>query len=154
MDNNKLSWCFNQKEGIKIIDIKDHLSKSYMNEADETLIQMLKLEGKWKTITAYYGCYNAFYSILMKCGVKSEIHTCTINLMNFFDFEVEEKLFMEKLKEDRIQAQYYLKERILNDENKVKDFIHKCKLISIKLNKNEIEKIRKELELIKITQIK
>lgn len=146
MDENKLDWCKKQKNGIELISIKEHLSKSYINEADQTLIEMLKLEGKWKVITAYYACYNSLYSILMKCGIKCEIHSCSIQLMNFFDFEKKDVDFLEKLKEDRIQAQYYLKERKLEDENKVKDFISKCKLILNQLSTNQIEDIRDKLK--------
>ncbi|MEA2003961.1 MAG: hypothetical protein U9O53_03295 [archaeon] len=48
-------------------------------------------------ITAYYACYNALYSILMKCGIKSEIHDCTIELMDFFDFEAKDIEFITQL---------------------------------------------------------
>lgn len=146
MDENKLNWCKNQKNGIELISIKEHLSKSYILEADQTLIEMLKIDGKWKVITAYYSCYNALYSILMKCGIKCEIHSCSIQLMELFDFTKEEINILEQLKDDRIQAQYYLKEKKLEDENKVKDFISKCKLILSQLSTNQIENIRSNLK--------
>lgn len=146
MEKNKLNWCIKEKRGIELINPKDHLSKSYLKEADETLIEMLKLEGKWKVITAYYACYNSVYAILMKCGIKSEIHTCTIELMRLLPFEKEDIEFLTKLKNNRIQAQYYLKEKILNNENKVKIFISKSKLILNQLNENKIEEIRKKLK--------
>lgn len=142
MDKDKINWCLKQKNGIQLIEKKEHLSSSYMNEADETLDNMLKIEGKWKTITAYYACYNALYSILMKCGIKTEIHSCSIELMILFEFSQIDKIFLEKLKEDRIQAQYYLKEKILKDENEIKEFVLKCKLILHSINSEKIEKIR------------
>lgn len=52
-----------------------------------------------------------------------------IELMNLFEFNKEDIEFMKSLKEDRIQSQYYLKEKKLNDENKVKLFVLKCKKI-------------------------
>lgn len=90
---------------------------------------MIKLNGKWKVITAYYACYNALYSILMKAGVKSEIHDCTLSLMDFLEFENHEKDFMMHLKVDRIDAQYYLKDKKLSDDKTVKQFVNKCKQI-------------------------
>ena len=34
---NKIKWCLCQKKGIQLTELKPHLSKSYMDEADETL---------------------------------------------------------------------------------------------------------------------
>lgn len=146
MEEDKFNWCKKQKNGIELISIKEHLSKSYIIEADKTLIEMLKIEGKWKVITGYYACYNALYSILMKCGIKCEIHSCSIQLMELFDFDKEDIDFLGQLKDDRIQSQYYLKETKLEDANKVKDFISKCKLILSQLTKDEIENIRNKLK--------
>src|SRR3989344_7062040 len=116
MQKDKLTWCCKQKKGIKLIDLKPHLSESYIKEADETLENMFLSKGKWKIITAYYACYNAIYAILMKCGIQCEIHECTIELMKLFNFASSEIEFMKKLKEDRIQTQYYLKNIELKDE--------------------------------------
>lgn len=146
MEENKLDWCKKQKNGIELISIKEHLSKSYIEEADKTLLEMLKIEGKWKVITGYYACYNALYSILMKCGIKCEIHSCSIQLMQLFTFDKEDIDLLEQLKDDRIQAQYYLIEKKLEDVDKVKDFISKCKLILIQLSSNQIEDIRRKLK--------
>ena len=65
----------------------------------------------------------------MKCGIRCEIHDCTIELMELFGFTGDEVAFMKKLKDDRIQAQYYLKQVELKDQDGVKGFILKCKLI-------------------------
>lgn len=146
MNKDKLNWCLKQKNGIKLIEMNENLSRSYILEADETLTEMLKLVGKWKTITGYYACYNALYSILIKCGIKCEIHICSIELMKLFEFNDEEINFLSKLKDDRIQAQYYLKDKKLNDEDKVKEFIVKCKLILNKLNTQKITEIRNKLK--------
>jgi len=111
---------------------------SYIQEADETLENVFSAKGKWKTITAYYACYSAIYSILVRCGIKSEIHECTIELMDLFDFTKDEKDFLRNLKEDRIQAQYYLKSIMLKDEDSVKNFILRCKVILSNLNTKSI----------------
>ena len=46
-----------------------------------------KDEIDWISTTAYYARYFAFYALLQKCGIKSEIHDCTISLMSFLFVE-------------------------------------------------------------------
>lgn len=143
--NEKIKWCIRQKKGIQLTEAKLHLSKQYMDEADMTLENVFLTKGKWKLITAYYACYNALYSIIMKCGIKCEIHDCTIELMNLLDFDEDDAEYMTDLKDKRIQNQYYLKNFTLGSEEKVKEFIAKCKQVLSDLNSEKIEKIRKEL---------
>lgn len=142
-----IDWCLKQKKGIQLIDLNSNLSDSYFNEAIETIGEMKKIKGKWKIITGYYACYHAFYSILMKCGIKCEIHDCTIKLLTLFEFSESDISFLTKLKEDRIKAQYYLKDIILEDESKVLDFVHKCKVVKDNLSMDKIEYIRQSLEV-------
>lgn len=142
MNEDKIRWCCKQKRGIELIEINPHLSESYIKEADETLENVFPAKGKWKTITAYYACYNALYSIMMRCGVKCEIHDCSLELMELFDFRSFEREYLRKLKDDRIQAQYYLKNILLGDESKVKEFVLKCKTLLNGLDSDKIEKIR------------
>lgn len=146
MNQKKIDWCIKQKKGIKLIDLKAHLSKSYMDEADGTLENVFSAKGKWKVVTAYYACYNALYSLLMKCGIKSEIHECSIELMTLFGFDKTEINYLHSLKENRIQAQYYLKKIELKDEKLVKRFILKCKLIVNSLTSKQIEDIRNQIK--------
>ena len=84
----------------------------------------------------------------MKCGIKCEIHDCSLDLMELFDFDSENIEFLKKLKGDRIQAQYHLKNIILKDESKVKKFILKCKTLLNDLDSEKIEKIRAEIKRI------
>ena len=82
----------------------------------------------------------------MKCGIKCEIHDCTIELINLFEFEDIEKDFIKSLKDKRIQSQYYLKKIVFEDNNSVKGFINKCKLILENLNSTKINEIRDKLK--------
>ncbi|NOR85402.1 hypothetical protein GQ473_04735 [archaeon] len=117
-----------------------------MSEADDTFETMHVAKKKWKVITAYYSCYNALYSILMRCGIKCEIHDCSLNLMFLINgFKTDDVLFLESLKDDRINVQYYLKDIELNDETFVKAFVFKCKHVLNTLNQNDIECIRKKV---------
>ena len=137
-----LNWCKKQIGGISLIEKKEHLSGAYLKESYDSFDAYLKNNGKWKVITGYYACYNAFYSILMKCGIKSEIHDCSIKLMDLFDFFNKEIKFLENLKKKRINAQYYLKEVKLGSVLEVKNFILKCELILDDLNEGRINQVR------------
>ncbi len=123
----RLEWCCKQNRGISLVEPNENLSEQYMGEADSTLDQMLITEGKWKVVMAYYACYNAFYSVLMKAGIKSEIHECTIALMEEIPAFKNDKKLITGLKSDRIDAQYYLKEVELKNSDEIKKFILKCK---------------------------
>ncbi len=107
---------------------------------------MFHTNGKWKLILAYYACYSALYSLLMKCRIKSEIHDCSLELISLFDFSVSEVNFFRKLKEKRIKTQYYLQGIILKDEIVVKKFIIKCKILLNSLNLDKINKIRDKIK--------
>ncbi len=80
---------------------------------------------------AYYACYNSLYAILQKAGIKCEIHSCTIELMDQISlFTKEDIKFMQDLKEIRQKNQYYLKNILIDDLDRVKSFIIKCKQVS------------------------
>ena len=141
----EIKWCRKQPQGINLIDRKSHLSEAYLKDAYESLKVCMNSEGKWKVVTGYYACYNALYSVLMKCGIKCEIHDCTIKLMSFFNFSDREVKFIEGLKKKRIQGQYYLMKVEIGSVALVKDFILKCEEILNSLNESEVNKIRGKL---------
>ena len=140
---DKISWCLKQNKGIELVEPNDNLSKKYFNEAEDTL-QLIEKNDKWELIKAYYASYHALYGLLMKAGIKCEIHNCTIELMNLIDqFNEDDYLFLFNLKDKRIQAQYYLKKVVLDNLPEVKKFIFKCQQISENLN---IEELRSKIE--------
>lgn len=141
-----IGWCKRQARGISLIERKNHLSEAYIREAHDSLKVCLNVEGKWKVISGYYACYNALYAILMKCGIKCEIHDCSIGIMSFFDFEKEDIDFMNDLKRKRINVQYYLKDVELGEVLNVKKFISKCELVLADLDDNKINEIRKKVK--------
>lgn len=147
MDDKKIYWCCKKKSGIKLTELKSHLDKSYIEESENDLEEINLVGGKWKVIISYYACYEAVYSLLMKCGVKSEIHDCTIELMSLFGFEENEINFLKDLKKTREENQYYLKRNKLEDEEKVRSFVWRCKEISQELNSEKIEEIRSKIKV-------
>jgi|TARA_Y100000034_G_scaffold111561_1_gene144728 uncharacterized protein (UPF0332 family) len=143
---DKIDWCLKQKSGIKLIEPNNNLCEEYFKSAEENLDAMLKLTGKWKSITAYYACYEAIYAILQKIGIKCDIHECTLELLNLIENINEElKNFILDLKKERIDIQYYLKEPKKLDEDKVKEFVLSCKAASSLLTENQINEVRNKL---------
>jgi hypothetical protein len=143
--NEKISWCKKQKKGIELVEPNENLCEAYFEESMNTLRLIKGEKNKWELIMAYYSCYNALYSILMKLGIKCEIHDCTINLMKIIDgFNVQDIEFISDLKIRRIRAQYYLKNEILGDLLPIKKFVQKCSLIRKNLNIKRIRDILNE----------
>lgn len=146
---NKIKWCLNQKKGIELIEANLNLSKSYLERAKKDLINLEKQEDiVWKVIISYYVCYNLFYSILFRYGIKSEIHSCTIELLELFENLKEYKEFLAELKEQRTNVQYYLKEAEKIDLDKIKEFLAKCELELNEVNEDKIKNIKFKLNSI------
>ena len=76
-------WC--KKQGLKLITPNTNLSKEYYKNAEETLriTNLIKNSGSnmWLATQKYYTEYLAAYAILMKIGIKTEIHSYTIEII-------------------------------------------------------------------------
>ncbi len=148
-----LKWCCKQKDGIKLIEPSDNLSLSYMKMAENALGTMNR-ERKYNLTFAisacYYSMYYSLYSVLMKVGVKCEIHSCTLEFMKVLlakfytkeDFKVISKAF-----DLRNIAQYYVDKVIDTKEadlimGKAPSFVNTSKEILSKMNENDVKKIR------------
>ena len=82
METKKLTWCFKLKDGLKIDEPNERLSKSYLEQAKSSLLRAEKdLNDKdllWATVAIYYAEYYALYSFLQRIGIKCENHACSI----------------------------------------------------------------------------
>ena len=136
-----------QKKGIKLIEPNDSISENYIKESWNDFDMIEKVNQKWKTVTAYYSCYNSIYAILVKIGIKCEIHDCTIALMDLLGFDKADIKFLDSLKKERVDVQYYLEPSSLSiDKNNVLEFLNKCKEITKEMNDDKINEIRSKLE--------
>lgn len=145
---NKIKWCLKQKSGMKIIEPNDNLCEQYIKSSEENLNIMNKISGKWKSITAYYACYECVYALLQKIGIKCEIHDCTLELLNLIGgFDNELKDFITNLKAERIDVQYYLKTPKQIDERKVKEFVMICKSKISSITEDEINQIISKIKI-------
>ncbi len=152
-----LKWCCKQKDGIKLIEPSDNLSLSYMQMADNALGTMNRERNYNITFAisaGYYSMYYSLYSVLMKLGVKCEIHSCTLEFMkvllsNFYtkeDFKIISKAF-----DLRNIAQYYVDKAIDTQEvNRVMAqaplFVNISKDILSRMNEGDVKKIRNNLK--------
>lgn len=128
MENKKLKWCFKLKDGLKIVEPNERLSKSYLEQAKSSLLRAEKdLNDKdflWATVAIYYSEYYALYSFLQKIGVKCENHFCSILAVTFFLGGGKTKTINQH-KEKRIDAQYYMK---VDQEIKIRDMLQEAKI--------------------------
>lgn len=155
-----VSWCFKQKRGIKLEEPSDNLCAVYIKKAKSSLNMLESATEKdeidWISTTAYYARYFAFYALLQKCGIKSEIHDCTISLMSFLFVEENfvEKHFYKELqlaKELRVDTQYYVREevdlsKLKKDSETARSFVLKMEEIIENLTEEQIKTIREKLD--------
>ncbi len=152
---DKITWCIRKKEGLNLIEPNSNLAKAYIKKAEEALESVrVNVIKDWKISTAYYTIYFSLYSVLMKLGVKCEIHSCTIEFARRFlrdFFEENEITFIEDSLKARIDSQYYV-DRTVSDEHynkmiqKAPEFLVKCKDIVAKMNEKKVNEIRYEFQ--------
>ncbi len=149
---NKLSWCFRLKDGLKIVEPNERLSRSYLEQAKSSLLRAEKdLDDKdflWATVTIYYSEYYALYSFLQRIGVKCENHACSILAVTLLLGEDKTKTINQH-KAKRIDAQYYMK---VDQENKIREMMQEAKIfvsmfdeLGSKLNENETNMYRQKI---------
>ncbi|MBU0471753.1 MAG: HEPN domain-containing protein [Nanoarchaeota archaeon] len=154
-----VSWCLKQKRGIKLEQPNDNLCGVYIKKAESSLNMLESAAEKdeldWISTTAYYARYFAFYALLQKCGIKSEIHDCTISLMHFLFVDeniIEENLYTELLlaKDLRVDTQYYVTEEIdidklKKDSNTANSFVLEMEEVIENLTQKQIDTVRNKL---------
>src|SRR3989344_1651176 len=128
MQNKRIGWCFNLKDGLKIIEPNERLSKSYLEHAKSSLSRAEKnINDKdllWATLAIYYAEYYALYSFLQRIGVKCENHACSILAVSFLLGEGKTKT-INLHKDKRIDAQYYMK---VDQEINIKTMLQEAKM--------------------------
>ena len=152
---DKIKWCIGKKDGLTLIEPNPNLSEAYLRKAEEALGSVgVNIMKDWKISTAYYSLYFSLYSLLMKVGIKCEIHSCTIEFARHFlsdYFNKEDIGFLESSLKARIDSQYYVDRSVpdLQYEEMIRDapaFLVKCKSILTKLNEKKINEIRNKFQ--------
>lgn len=157
-DTHEIRWCLHQNRGLRLIEPNLNMSNSYLDKAEESrkAMDVHFKEGlpNWVTIAAYYTEYFAFYALALRFGIKCEIHECTVTLSEFFvnqgiiDERIHEKL--KKAKQNRINAQYYIKEslskeKIEEEVIEAKNFVLTIKEKLEKITEDDVVKLRANL---------
>ena len=128
MGNKQLQWCFKLKDGLRIAEPNERLSKLYLEQAKSSLLRAEKdLSDKdllWATVAIYYSEYYALYSFLQRIGVKCENHSCSILATAFLTGEDKTKTINQH-KGKRIDAQYYMK---VDQEIKIRAMLQEAKI--------------------------
>jgi uncharacterized protein (UPF0332 family) len=152
-----IEWCLKQKHGIEIVMPSKNVSESYLQMAEES-INILSKVGEssiWTATTSYYIYYYSLYALMLRIGVKCEIHSCSIEFMKeclkeFYTLE-DIKGFEEAFGA-RIDLQYYSnrpvdKKVIENSRKNCKAFFIKTKNILSTIREEQITVIRKRLNI-------
>jgi uncharacterized protein (UPF0332 family) len=149
-----IKWCIKQKKGLELVEENNNLSKEYLIKAENALKAIKALEDniEWQISAAYYSAYFSLYSILMKIGVKSEIHACTIKFAKIFlnSYFIDKNLdLLKKAMKARIDLQYYTNRTITKYKHKTiinfaYEFHVKCKQRLEDINEDSINKIRSD----------
>ncbi len=150
----RISWCKKQTRGVKLVNPNENLSKEYYENAEESLKVLRSIKetksNMWLATTKYYIEYFAVYSVLMRLGIKCEIHDCTIALVKFLEEEgVLDKgisKMLDKDKELRIDNQYYLKNKAVDvDFDKLSGFLILVKDALGRLDDDKIKDLREKI---------
>ena len=153
---DKIKWCLKAKNGFELVEPNENLTNAYLKKAENSLKATLALKGikDWEISSSYYAMYFSLYAILMKIGIKCEIHSCSINFMRYFlskYFKEEEINLVERSQKARIDTQYYSNRNISNELyekiiNNASLFFIRCKEVLNNLDENSIQEIRKIIQ--------
>jgi uncharacterized protein (UPF0332 family) len=159
-DERKIQWCLKKERGISLIPPNENLQKAYVAKAKEAAEVMRTLQDKspsWAMSACYYSMYYSLYAIMIKMGIKSEIHSCSITFMryalrNYFD--ESDVRALERAFEERIDHQYYV--RKIPKAEKLDElfesavlFYEKSKDILSKIDEEFINSVRKKIHSLK-----
>jgi len=151
-----INWCYKQKDGIKLIEPNNNLVKGYIEKAEDALGVMGNEKDKsltWAISSCYYSMYYSLYAIMMKIGIKCEIHSCSLEFMKIYlnkFYSDEDIKIINKAFNLRILSQYYINKTMNKGDTEIifnfaPGFIEKTKEILSKINEDDIKKIREDI---------
>lgn len=150
-----IKWCLKQKNGLEIIEPNSNMSDSYIKMAEESINVLAGVESSkiWTATTAYYIFYYSLYSVMLRIGIKCEIHSCSLEFMKSYLQEFYNKKDMKMIEKAfgaRINLQYYADRPvdnsvILEAKKYCKEFFVKTKDILARITEEQISQIRENL---------
>ncbi len=151
-----VKWCLQQKNGLEFITPNSVMSDSYIKMAEESINILKGVEASkiWTATTTYYIFYYSLYSLMLRIGIKCEIHSCSIAFMKkylaiFYDKKDVEMI--EKSFSARIDLQYYAnrpvdKQVIEETKRYCKTYFIKTKDVLAEITEEQIKNIREALK--------
>jgi len=151
-----IGWCKSVKNGLELVELNENMASSYLGMAKESLdmIKNVSQSRIWEASTSYYTMYYSLYSLMMKIGIKCEIHSCSLEFMKKFlqSFYSEEEIYLIKIAFDlRSNLQYY-PDKLIDESKLLKvkqgavDFFVKTKEIVSRVTESQISEVRNEFE--------
>jgi len=152
---SKIEWCCIQKNGIKLIEPNEVLGESYLDAADADLLKMQSPALKIQNLSAYDACYNSFYAILQKAGIKCEMHDCSFEVFSLISgFGEEQVSLISVLRKNNIEIEEGLMKPKRVDGELVEEFVATAKQVFNSLTFDKIRLIRKEIERMKKKRVR
>ena len=149
-----IKWCLKQKKGLEIIEPNENMSKSYLKMAEESLEELKRMKNKiWIASASYYVMYYSLYSLMMKIGIKCEIHSCSLLFMKLYLGKFFCEKDMEMINEAfhvRNDLQYYpgkdvLSSLVLEIKEYASDFYANAFAALSKVTENDVKEINARL---------
>ena len=151
-----ISWCLKQKDGLKLTEPNENMASSYSRMAEESISELNNIEKSriWTATMTYYIFYYSLYSLMLRIGVKCEIHTCSIEFMKTALnklYSAKDTEMIKKAFTARIDLQYYtdrpVDEKIIEEAKAYcKKFYIKTKDILSQITESQINEIRMKLK--------
>ena len=153
-----LKWCCNQKDGIKFIEPNDNLAFGYLKMAENSIGTMNRernLNLMFSISACYYSMYYALYAVMMKLGIKCEIHSCALEFMKSIlgkFYSGEDMKTIKKAFDARQVVQYYVDKIVSKDDSdfimsKAPLFFNKSKEILSRINETDVKEIREKIKI-------
>ena len=154
-----VKWCLKQRRGMDLIEPNRNMSGSYISMAQESvnILDGIKASQIWTATAAYYVFYYSLYSVMLRIGVKCEIHSCSLEFMKRclgLFYSSKDNDMIEKAFEARINLQYYADRPV--DDSAIEEakrycssFFIKTKDILSNITEKQILQIRKGVEGLK-----
>jgi hypothetical protein len=145
---SKIEWgCF-QKKGIKLIEPNEILGRSYLDAAGTDLKKMQSLTLRVQNSAAYNACYNSFYAILQKIGIKCEIPELSLEFFDMIPGFSEAQISLIKiLGKNNMEIEQHIRRARQVVQEPVFDFVDTAKKVFESLSQDKIRSVRKEISL-------
>ena len=147
-----------QEEKLELVEQSEEVCNSYLEKADNCLAsaKLLLQNNLYENSISmsYYTMYNSLIALLFKSGIKSENHAGSILLLKLLFNKKDLFKTISDAKKERIDKQYYVTKLDITKESteelvlSAEDFLIKMKLIIKNLRNEEINKIRKDFEIL------